>query len=1031
MRLHYKKQKYQEDAVNSIVNTFIGQPKQKPYEYLLKSFEKEQLNLLDMSGFKNHPIQLKENKLLYNINKVQKKNNLIMDSQLNKMLIGGKDNKSNIDNSKESLALTIEMETGTGKTYTYIKTIIELYNNYGWSKFIVVVPNIAIREGVAKSFEDLKEHFNLEYGVTIRSFIYNSKQLDKIEGFANDSGINVMIINTQAFNSTTKDARRIDMVLDSFQGRKPADVIASTNPIIIIDEPQSVLGQKGVNLNKTRIGLSKFNPLFFINFSATHRDKFNMIYRLDAIDAYQKKLVKKISVKGIELNESNNTSQFLYLENIKKGSSLKARIHFEKLTKDGNIVKISKLFSHNENIYDYTGGIKSYHKGYTISKINYDKQYVEFTNGEKLSVGEAKGDNSSDLRTIQIRETIKTHLEKEEYLFKRDIKCLSLFFIDEVVKYKDYNSEDNKGIYAKIFENEYKDIVQTYLDENNNIDNEYKDYLEQSLFALEKVHAGYFSQDKKGKLIDSKTKRNSESSDDISAYELIMKNKERLLSFKEQVRFIFSHSALKEGWDNPNIFQIATLRHSSSEIKKRQEIGRGLRLSVNQYGERQDMEELGIDEVQQINNLTIIANESYESFSKNLQSEMAESMKDRPLFIEPKLFEDYVLDSPSKDILPLKIDNSGAAEIWYNLKTYNIIDENNQIDVNFKSLSTSDKKIAIFECIKNTAYKEYSDDILNILDSVQNLDIDNERKKVNLKIADHKFNSDSFKNLWSKINLKTYYTVSFNEEEIIKDSIRELNNELIISKRNARITSGSMNINENNTIFNIESRQTEYVNQNDNNNTYDLLGEIARRVGLLRITIAKILSGIKEPVFNQYTLNPESFIVNSSEIINNIKAQKIIENITYNRLNEVWDENEIFLNSTIQGIEGKNIIDVKKHLYTKLKYDSIIEKEFAENLDVENDVEMYVKLPSIFYINTPMGKYNPDWAIILNKENNKHIYFIAETKGKEKNLSLELRGNEKAKIESAREHFKTISDNNVKYDVVTNYEGLLRKLLKE
>lgn len=1034
MKLQYKNQQFQLDAVEAITSIFEGQPRQTSMSYMMDIGKEKNITLDIVNGFKNADISLSDSDLLKNIQATQKKNGILTDNKLVKMSIGGKDKNTKIDNSKDCLTLTVEMETGTGKTYTYIKTMLELNKQYGWSKFIIVVPSIAIREGVAKTFESTSEHFKQAYGIGIRHFIYNSSQLDKIEAFASDAGINVMIVNTQAFNARGADARRIDMILDQFRGRRPIDVIAATNPIMIIDEPQSVLGNGSkAELNATRVGLAKFNPLFFINYSATHRDNYNMVYRLDAVDAYQKHLVKKIAVKGIEISGSNASSGYLYLESIKEKPALKARIQFEKLSATGNVVKTSKLLDKGENIYPLSGEIESYNSGFVVSEINAVDQFVEFTNGQKLSVGEVVGNtNDEDLRRIQIRETIHSHLAKEESLFKREIKTLSLFFIDEVVKYKDYEAIDDKGTYARIFEEEYENIVRDRLTDTL-LDEKYRTYLERELESPEKVHAGYFSIDKKGKSVDSKIKRGSESSDDISAYDLIMKNKERLLSFEEPVRFIFSHSALKEGWDNPNVFQIATLRQSSSDIKKRQEIGRGLRLAVNQKGDRQDEQSLGENEVQQVNVLTVIANESYESFARDLQSEIADAIKNRPKLIEPKLFEGrelVVKDSNGQVTEKMVVDNTQAAEIWASLKAGKLIEKNKQTSATYQKLSATEQLEAIQE-ILDEEFQVFALPIQKLINSVYNLKdlpIENENKRTTLKLNREKYASKEFKNLWSKINRKSYYTVDFDDQEIIEKSVQLINKKLTVKTLKARITEGNMQATDTGTIFTLDGKRTTDIHSPVNTVKYDLIGEVSQNVGLLRKTVAYILSGIHPEQFAKYQSNPENFIVQISNIINGVKAQNIISHIVYNKLDEVWDEDAIFANNDIQGIMGQSVFDAKKHLYDKVRVDSEVEKRFASDLDVEQNVEMYVKLPGGFYINTPVGKYNPDWAVVLNETDHKHVYFIAETKGVSENIELNLKGVENAKIEAARQHFKIISNSEVTYDVVDSYEKMMDKL---
>ena len=582
MKLQFKHQKFQADAAKAVVDVFAGQPYLTPSYMMDKGSGHYQYSLTeedDFTGWSNQKIvpELNDRLILEHINAIQRANQIKPSAKLE-----GRFN------------LTIEMETGVGKTYTYIKTMYELNRAYGWSKFIVVVPSIAIREGVYKSFQVTQEHFAEEYGKKIRFFIYNSAQLTEIDRFASDNSINVMIINSQAFNARGKDARRIYMKLDEFRSRRPIDIIAKTNPIVIIDEPQSVEGKQ------TRENLKQFNPLITLRYSATHKADsiYNMIYRLDAMEAYNKRLVKKIAVKGITESRSTATESYVYLESINLSKTAPtATLQFDFKGATG-IRKITRTVSEGYNLYDNSGQMEEYKQGFVVSRIDGRDDSVEFINGIKIYAGDVIGKVSEDqLRRIQIRETILSHIQRERELFYKGIKVLSLFFIDEVAKYKQYDAagEPMNGIYADMFEEEYNDIVgnlQIGIGEDD-----YLKYL-QSISA-EKTHAGYFSIDKKGKMIDSKLKDKKEkTTDDVDAYDLIMKNKELLLDRnpkKSPVRFIFSHSALREGWDNPNVFQICTLKQSSSDVRKRQEVGRGLRLCVNQDGERMDANVLGND----------------------------------------------------------------------------------------------------------------------------------------------------------------------------------------------------------------------------------------------------------------------------------------------------------------------------------------------------------------------------------------------------------------------------------------------------
>ncbi|KLU66574.1 type III restriction enzyme, res subunit [Desulfosporosinus acididurans] len=602
MKLKFTYQKFQADAAAAVCEVFDGQP-----NFALIPINEE----FDFPGYANQKLLISEELIKSNLQRLQSTNRIKPSPML--------DGRYN---------LTIEMETGVGKTYTYIKTLFELNKHYGWSKFVIIVPSVAIREGVYKSFDITKNHFAEEYGKKIRNFVYNSKDLAKIAQFAYDSGINVMIINSQAFNSREKDARRIYMNLDSFSSRRPIDVIAATNPILIIDEPQSVEGIA------TKERLKQFNSLLTLRYSATHKKDslYNLVYRLDALEAYNRRLVKKIAVKGISITGTTASEGYLYLEKINLYVDRPPAAVFEFEVKSRNRVRtVRRMIEERYNFYTHSGGLEEY-RGYIVSKIDGLKNTVEFTNGVVITAGNIFGSvNEEQIRRLQIRETIKSHLEREHQLFHRGIKVLSLFFIDEVANYKRYDQTGKalNGNYADIFEEEYREALKEW--ESICRDCDYLQFLKE--IKPEKTHAGYFSIDKRNKrMTNSKiVDRESLISDDEGAYNLIMRDKERLLDLKEPVRFIFSHSALREGWDNPNVFQICTLKRSSSNIRKRQEVGRGLRLCVNSNGERMDANVLGSD-VHNVNVLTIIANESYDSFAKQLQLELAESVADGTIY---------------------------------------------------------------------------------------------------------------------------------------------------------------------------------------------------------------------------------------------------------------------------------------------------------------------------------------------------------------------------------------------------------------
>lgn len=1018
MKIQYKHQKFQADAAKAVVDVFAGQPYLTP-TYMMDRGATYQMSItddVDFTGWSNQRIvpELNDHLILEHLQKIQRANQIAPSNKL--------------EGRSEGFNLTIEMETGVGKTYTYIKTMYELNRAYGWSKFIIVVPSIAIREGVYKSFEMTQEHFAEEYGKKIRFFIYNSTQLTEIDRFASDSSINVMIINSQAFNAKGKDARRIYMKLDEFRSRRPIDIIAKTNPIMIIDEPQSVEGKQ------TKENLKQFNPMLTLRYSATHKSDsiYNMVYRLDAMEAYNKRLVKKIAVKGITETGSTATDSYLYLEsiNLSKGDPT-ATLQFEMKTANGVPKKKSKIVKEGDNLYDYSNGLEEYRNGFVVSHIDGRDDSVEFINGIKIYAGDVVGAVDEDqLRRIQIRETILSHLQRERQLFYKGIKVLSLFFIDEVANYREYDAagQPTNGKYAVMFEEEYEDIL-------NNMqlavgEDDYIKYLHS--IPASKTHAGYFSVDGKGKMINSKVGKKETTSDDVSAYELIMKNKELLLDRdpkKSPVRFIFSHSALREGWDNPNVFQICTLKQSSSDVRKRQEVGRGLRLCVNQDGERMDVNALGND-VHNVNVLTVIASESYDSFAKGLQTELAEAVADRPKKVTQELFVDrLVVDAQGNEFM---ITSEVASAIHYDLILNGYINKLGELtDKYYEDKANGEVKIA-------EEAKGFENEVIGIIDSIYDskaMQPENARSNnVELQVDDEKLAMPEFKALWSKINSKSVYVVDFDTDELVRKSIALLDSKLRVSKIFFRVESGAMDSIKSKEDLTLgasfvkeESGSYGVTIEANSNVKYDLIGKLVDETGLTRKAIIAILQGIQPSVFNQFKDNPEEFISKAAQLINDQKATAIIEHITYDVLDEKYGT-EIFTEPTIKGRLGVNAMKAKKHLYDHIVYDSTNERDFATDLDTNSDVAVYVKLPDGFYISTPVGHYNPDWAIAFYEGNVKHIYFVAETKGSMN--SMQLRLIEESKIHCAREHFKAISNGNVVYDVVDSYKSLLEKVMK-
>ncbi|WP_018611851.1 type III restriction-modification system endonuclease [Segetibacter koreensis] len=1035
MQLQFKEQQFQLDAVNAVVNCFVGQlPKENHYTLelstaLMRKTKEAALGVKTLEfdteiqtaiGYRNAEIKISDEQLLIN-DQVQKDNEISESKQLERT-----------KGVNKGYNLTIEMETGTGKTYTYIRTMYELHKKYGWSKFIIIVPSIAIREGVYKSFEITQTHFQEIYNHKIVPFIYNSSRPQDIENFASDSRISVMIINTQAFASRGADARRIYFELDQFGSRRPIEIIAQTNPIIIIDEPQSVDGEA------TLKSMQDFNPLLTLRYSATHKVEYNKIFRLDALDAYNKKLVKKIQVKGISLKGTTGTNGYLYLEQIilSKTKPPVALIEYEKRSVNNEPKRVRERLEKGANIFQLSGNMQQYQQ-YTIQEIDgYHNKIV--INGQDIFAGEVVGDYyEKDFRRIQIRETILSHLTKEKQLFDKGIKVLSLFFIDSVDKYRVYDKDGNEGVgeYAKIFEEEYNKVRNDFMDMFHQ---EYNDFLQETDLGkvhkgylptnyakylvrdeADKIHNGYFSIDKRKKLIDPTVKRGSDDTDDISAYDLIMKDKERLLSFSEPTRFIFSHSALKEGWDNPNVFQICALKHSDATIRRRQEVGRGMRLCVNEDGIRLDYDTIG-EQVHEINKLTVIASESYEAFAKGLQDEIAAALQNRPQKIEVKLFLGKVLTNEKGEQLRL---NDAQANLLNNTLLYERI-----ADINGKITDTGKTLIEQNKVPLPANLEPFRSDINKLLTSIytgEPFGIDNDRNIKTIAINSN-FYKKEFQALWEKINIKSIYEVRFDTAKLIEDSRNRINADLNIADRSYEVKEGVLEQTtkekiENNEAITVIDRTNKKLSTDIYTNTlYDIIGEIVAITNLKRQTIADILKKISPVKFLLIRKNPEEFIAKSSKLINEVKASLIYNNIVYHKVEDTFDAKTVFTN-TKEALRNAEML--KKHIYDYIITDSKIETAFAKSLDNSTEVSVYAKLPKNFYITTPVANYSPDWVIVFDKEKVRHIYFVAETKGSDSDL--ELREIEKLKLHCADEHFKAISNTEVVFKKVNSYEKLL------
>ena len=1017
MEFRFKIQQYQTDAVKAVVDVFEGQPFADSFSYIRD--QGEQKDFLESElGYGNAGIALTDEELLENIKNIQKDSNIPLSPELSKSI--------------GDVSIDVEMETGTGKTYVYIKTMFELNKKYGWSKFIVVVPSIAIREGVKKSFDMTVDHFMEYYQKKARYFVYDSDNLTQIETFSSSAELSVMIINTQAFNTSLKEdsnnkaARRIYSERDDFGSRRPIDVIKANNPILILDEPQKMGGKATVTALRTQ-----FNPLFSINYSATHKSKHNAVYVLDALDAYNQKLVKKIEVKGFDIINLTGTGGYLYLQGIvlSPKEPPKARLEFE-ISQGNGIKRVTRFFTEGDSIYDESGRLGQYKDGYKITSINPFDDTITLLNDKVLHSGEVVGDISDEnTRRIQIRETIISHFDKEESLFKKGIKTLSLFFIDKVEHYRKYDEDGNEllGDYGRIFEEEYAEELENRL--TMFTDDPYQKYLREKCSDIHSVHNGYFSIDKRGHSVDSDVKRGSEFSDDISAYDLILKNKERLLSFEEPTRFIFSHSALREGWDNPNIFQICALKRSDNQVAKRQEVGRGLRICVDKDGNRMDKELLGSN-VFDINKLTVVASESYSTFVSSLQKEMSSDLADRPKHANVDYFEGKVITLPNGE--KHTITHCEAKVVYFYLVQNAYIDTDGNLTTKAKDDLSSGTVAQMPEQIRDIE-KEVVKLTQALFDpSVLKDMIGNGRKTpVRQNPLNENFNKEEFQKLWNSINDKYIYEVSFDSDELIKNAVKELDDKLAVRNLRYVINTGIQNDEISydeavaNNTFSVTRQESKNLKSAASAVKYDLVGDIARKTSLTRKTVVAILQRIKPVTFEMFRINPEDFILNASNLINEQKATMIVEHITYIPTGEKYDAAVFTLSDTkrdfFKAVKCKK--NVQDYVFPDGISDDSVEKKFVNNLEVASEVEVYAKLPKEFQIPTPVGNYAPDWAIAFKEGTARHIYFVAETKGSMN--STDLRGTEKAKVACAKLLFNKINKSDVHYYAVASYEKLL------
>ncbi|MBP6646422.1 MAG: DEAD/DEAH box helicase family protein [Burkholderiaceae bacterium] len=1002
MKLKFKKQAYQSNAVDAVADCFAGQPKREGLNYRVDpgravDANGQEVAALETVGFKNADLALTPGQLLENIHAVQRRQNLPLSTALVKTKVC-------------DINLDVEMETGTGKTYCYVKSMFELNARYGWSKFIVVVPSIAIREGVHKSLEITAEHFLDEYKKRARFFIYNSKQLHNLESFSSDAGINVMVINVQAFNATGKDARRIYEELDDFQSRRPIDVISANRPVMFLDEPQKMEG------GKTLDSLANFKPLAVLRYSATHRTTHNKVHRLDALDAYNQKLVKKIAVRGISVKGLTGTNAYLYLESIEVSTSAPvARVELE-IKQNSGIKRVLRKLSRNDNLFDLSGGLEQY-RGFVVADINALTNTVSFTNGHELIAGEATGDVSeSALRRIQIREAVKAHFEKEQALFAQGIKVLSLFFIDAVSKYRSYDEAgERNGEYAQMFEEEYNlQLAEVMTLE----DTPYNRYLKG--IATARTHEGYFSIDKKSKrMVDPETGKKSTETDDVDAYDLILRKKEQLLQFEEPVRFIFSHSALREGWDNPNVFVICTLKHSDNTISRRQEVGRGLRLSVNQHGERMDAPAT----VHQINVLTVVASESYKDFVTALQRDMSEGLSERPRVADESYFTGKVLKTSAGDV---EVTPQLAKQIYKYLLKNDYTDDKDRIADAYHEAKKEGTLAALPPDLAVHAEAVFA--LIDTVFSDTKLPLPEDDRKAKTNPLNSNFEKTEFKALWSRINRKAAYTVEFETPELLAKCVKALESELKVSPMQYTVVAGEQadtatydGVRQGES-FKVTESTTDYHRASAHSAVkYDLIGRLADETQLTRATVASILQGINKAVFSQYRTNPEDFMRKAARLMNEQKATVIVEHIAYDPTGDTHTM-DIFTQDKPKDDFSK-AVKADHHIYDYVFTDSKNERDFVRELDTSTAVVVYAKLPRGFFIPTPVGNYNPDWAIAFQEGKVKHVYFVAETKGSMS--SMDLRKIEESKIECARKFFAKITSDQVKYDVVDGYGKLM------
>lgn len=985
--------KYQEEAVASVVDLFLGQTPNKS-NFTVSAYA-GQVGLTDTENGVGNKLEIDEEDILKNLQEVQLRNGLKQTATLKK-------GKYDFD---------VEMETGTGKTYVYLRTIFELNKNYGFTKFIIVVPSIAIKEGTYKSLQITQEHFKGLYDNTVYEyFIYDSSKLEQVRNFAVSDNIQIMVINIDAFRKSFTDptkenkANIIHRANDKLNGMKPIELIRETNPFVIIDEPQSV-----ATTAKAKEAIESLNPLCTLQYSATHVEKHNCIYKLDAITAYELELVKQIEVAGFESVNYHNKAYIKLVSVSNKASKISAKVEID-IQEKGKITRKTITVTQGTDLSEKSKG-RDVYEGYIVGDIYCEpgNEYIDFiSQPDVLKIGESIGEiDDMVIKDQQIYKTIEEHLNKELKLNHRGIKVLSLFFIDKVANYRYYDEEGNpkKGIYAESFERAYRELIKKpkyrTLFKDIDLDTE-----------VEKVHAGYFSIDKKsksakpGEEVFKDTKGNT--ADDEDAYNLIMRDKEKLLSFDSKLRFIFSHSALREGWDNPNVFQICTLNETKSEVKKRQEIGRGLRLCVNQDGERVH----GFD----VNTLTVMANESYEDFAEALQREIEEDEGIKFGVIERHTFANIAI---KKDSVNYEYLGTEASERLYEYcKEESYIDNYGKVTDRLRR----DLKDNLFEVPEE--FKATKPQIIALAKKVcGKLNVKNADDKRQVKLNKQVYLSPEFKALWDKIKYKTTYSVDFDTNELIKSCVEELQKGLEISQAKLLYKKGSLNIG----AGGIQTKETDHKSvlaTGFRENLPDIISFLQNRTNLTRRTIVEILT--QSNTLNLFKKNPQKYMDEVSKIITSKMQLMIIDGIKYTKIGEEeYYAQELFENEEVYGYLSKNMIESEKSVYDHVIFDSANEESFAERFESNESIKVYAKLPDWFKITTPIGNYNPDWAVLVEQDDSLKLYFVLETKG---NVLVEaLRATEIAKIKCGEEHFKALG-NDVTFKAIDSFDKFIESI---